>query len=134
MAIEGIQKQGVRGCLGDAIVKSEHHHDGVRPLSGENAFGSGCPIGRLTLGLIPDETGDRLMLANNAHFRLFGIGVFKPISEPVRHGIPEHEYVALCRGISFLRRRRLGIILQDLPRRRMPGPLLPRYWLLEWRE
>ena len=43
-------------------------------------------------------------------------------------------YVALWGGISFLRRRRLGIILQDLPGRQMPRRLLPRHLLLEWRE
>ena len=71
------------------------------------------------------------MPADHADVRLFGIGVLKPISEPVCHGVPEHEDVALCYGISFLRRRRLGIILQDLPWRLMPRRLLPRYLLLE---
>ena len=44
------------------------------------------------------------MFPDYANFRLFGIGVLKPISEPVRHGIPEHEYVALWYGTSLIRR------------------------------
>ena len=47
------------------------------------------------------------MFADHAHVRLFGIGVFKTIGEPVRHGVTEHKNVALGYGVAFLGRRRL---------------------------
>ena len=37
-----------------AIIKSEHHHDGIGLLRGEDAFRRRGPIGRLSLGLISD--------------------------------------------------------------------------------
>ena len=47
------------------------------------------------------------MSADHAHVRLFGIGVFKTIGEPVRHGVTEHQNVALRYSVVFLGRRRL---------------------------
>ena len=56
------------------------------------------------------------MLADHAHVRLFGIGVLKTVGEPVRHGVAEHQHVALRHGVALLRRRRLGEILDPLRR------------------
>jgi hypothetical protein len=47
------------------------------------------------------------VFADHAHVRLFGIGVFKTIGEPVRHGVAENKDVALGYSVAFLGRRRL---------------------------
>ncbi len=65
------------------------------------------------------------MPADHAHVRLFGIGVLETIGEPVRHGIAEHQHVALRHGVAFFRRGGLGKVLADDPLGRL---------LLEWRE
>ena len=95
----------------DAVVEAEHDDDGVRLLGGEDALGGGGPIGRLALGLILDQAGDGLVLADHAHIGLFGIGVLKTVGEPVGHGVAEHQHVTLRHGFALGRRRRPGEIL-----------------------
>src|SRR5882757_9481366 len=95
----------------DTVIEPEHDDNGVSLFGGENALGGGGPIGRIALRLIFDQAGDRPVSADYAHVRLFGIGVFKTIGEPVGHGITEHKNVALRYSVAFLRRRRLRIIL-----------------------
>ena len=90
-----------------AIIESEHHDNRIGLLRGEDAFRRRGPIGRLSLGLISDQAGDRLVPADHADVRLFGVGVFKTIGEPVRHGVTEHQNVALRYGFAFFGRRRL---------------------------
>src|SRR5207302_4312837 len=103
----------------------EHDDDGVRLLGGEDAPGRRGPVGWIALGLIFDQTGNGLVLADHAHVRLFGIRVLETIGEPVRHAIAEHQHVALRHGLALPGRRRLGIILDPLRRLLL---------LLEWRE
>ena len=47
------------------------------------------------------------MFADHTHLGLIGIDVLKPIGEPVRHGVTEHENVALGNSVALLGRRRL---------------------------
>src|ERR1700722_2141537 len=60
-----------------AVVESEHDDDGVGLLGGQDALGGRGPVGRIALGLIPDQAGDGLVSADHAHVGLFGIGVLK---------------------------------------------------------
>ena len=78
----------------DAIVEAEHHHDGVRLLAGEDTLGGGDPVGRLALGLVADQAGHGLVLADHAHVGLFGEGILEAVGQPVRHGVAEHQHVA----------------------------------------
>ena len=74
------------------------------------AQSAGSPLGWY---LIRPETV--LCLADHAHVGLFGVGVLEAIGEPVRHGVAEHQHVALRHGVvALLRRRRLGKILDPL--------------------
>ena len=90
----------------DAVIEPEHDDDGVRLLGGEDALGGGGPVGRIALGLILDQAGDGLVLADHAHVGLLGIGVLETIGEPVRHGVTEHQHVALRHAVVALVRRR----------------------------
>src|ERR1019366_4557917 len=110
-----------------AVVEAEYDDNGVRLLGGENTLGSGRPVGGIAFGLIFDETRGGLVLADHAHIRLLGIGIFEAVSQPVCHGIAQHQNVALRHGVALLGRRRLRKIL---PLRR----LTPRQLLLEWRK
>ena len=107
-----------------AIVEPEHDHDGVGLLGGEDALGGSGPVGRIAPGLVFDQAGDGLVLADHAHIRLFGIGGLETVSEPVRHAVAEHQDVALGHRLALFRRRRLRKVLNNPARRR----------LLEWRE
>ena len=91
----------------DAVIKPEHDDNGVRFFGGENAFGGGGPIGRIAFGLVFDQAGSVFCLSDHAHVGLFGVGVFQTIGEPVRHGVTEHQNVALRYSVAFLGRRRL---------------------------
>ena len=84
----------------DAVVEAEHDDDGVRLLGGEDALGGGGPVGRIALGLILDQAGDGLVLADHAHVGLFGIGILETVGEPVGHGVAEHQHVALRHGVG----------------------------------
>ena len=91
----GIGLLGRRLANRDAVVEAEHHHDGLGFLGGEDALGGGGPVGRIALGLISDQAGNRLVPADHAHIGLIGIGVLEAISEPVGHAIAEHQDVAI---------------------------------------
>jgi hypothetical protein len=84
-----------------AVIEPEHHDDGVGLLGGENTPGRGGPIGRIALGLIFDEAGDGLVLADHAHVRPLGIGILETRGEPVGHRIAEHQYVALRHRLAL---------------------------------
>ena len=51
------------------------------------------PIGLPALGRYLMRPETVLVLADNAHVRLFGIGILKTIGEPVRHGVAQHQQV-----------------------------------------
>ena len=112
-----------------AVVEAEHDDDDVRLLGGEDALRRGSPIGGLALGLILDQAGVDFVFADHAHIGLFGIGVLKAVSQPVRHRVAEHQHISLRYGLALLLRRRLGKILHYPPWR-----LTPRHLLLIWRE
>ena len=105
---------------------AEHDDDGVGLLVGEDALRGGGPIGGLAARLILDQAGHGLVLADDAHVRLLGIGVFQAIAEPVGHGVAEHQHVTFSHGVTLGGAGRAGKILA----RRLRGLLL----LLEWRE
>src|SRR5262249_2584217 len=90
----------------DTVVEPEHHDNGVWVFGGKNAFCGGGPVGRIAPGLVFDQAGGVFRLSDHAHVWLFGIGVFKTIGEPVRHGVTEHKNVALRYSVAFLGRRR----------------------------
>ena len=76
----------------------------------------------LALGLIFDQAGGVLGLADHAHVGLLDIGVLEAIGEPVGHAVAHHHHIALGHAFALLRRRRLGEILIDaLGRLRLEG-------------
>jgi hypothetical protein len=91
----------------DPVIEPEHDDNDVRGFGGKNAFGGGGPIGRIALRLIFDQAGCVFRFSDHAHVGLFGIGVFKTIGEPVRHGVTEHKNVALRYSGTLIGRRRL---------------------------
>ena len=118
-----------------AVIEAEHDDNHVRLLGSEDALGRSGPVGGLTLGLILNETGNRLRLADHAYVGLFRIGVFQTIAQPVCHGVAEHQNVTLRYGFAFLRRRRFGKILTHRRLPPLPTRLIPTRLgtaLLEW--
>src|SRR5205814_10254832 len=107
---------GARVTNWRAIVQSEHHDDRIGLLRRENAFRRRGPIGRLSLGLISDQAGDRLVPADHADVRLFGVGVLKTIGEPVRHRVTEHQHIAFGYGLALLRWRRFRKVFDSFRR------------------
>ena len=110
----------------DAVVEAEHDDDGVRFFSGEDALGGGGPIGRFAFRLVFDQAGSRLVLADHAHVGLFGVDVFQAIGEPVRHGVAEHQHIALRYGVALGGPRRPGKVLAWRLRRLLLLLLLKR--------
>ena len=101
----------VRLANGDAVTEAQHHHDGVGLLGGQDGLGGGGPVGRIALGLIAQQAGDGLVLADHAHVGLFRIGVVEPIAKPVGHRIAQHQHVAFRGRVPAIRGRRAGIVL-----------------------
>ena len=99
----------------DAVVEPEHDNDGFRFLGGENGLGGGGPVGRLAPRLIFDQSGIGLVPADDADLGLVGIGILEAVGKPVRHGVTQHQHIALRHGVAFFRRRSSGKVLADHP-------------------
>src|SRR5205085_10176319 len=77
---------------GDAVVEAEHDDDGVRLLGCENSLGRGGPIRRIAFGLVFDQAGNRLVLAEQAHVEALDVGILSAGADPVGHAVAEHQH------------------------------------------
>ena len=92
-------------------MQAEHHDDHAGIFLRQNALRGRSPIDRVALGLIPDQARNSLVLADDAHVGLFGIGFVEAVAEPVGHRVAEHEHIALGRSVALVRLRSARIIL-----------------------